>query len=125
MCEDGVINISAEAKNMIRTMNWYDLTGCVGGYPDHSEVHRDYTKCMNDCGPLADEYCQMAEIITPVSYGGSNNCAHEFEYSKPGALTTRQEALWARVWFENVWAVTPGSRALVRAMTRPSRTPRA
>ena len=35
-----------------------------------SEIHRDYTKCMSDCGPLADEYCQMAEIITPVSYGG-------------------------------------------------------
>ena len=89
MCEDGVISISAEARDMIRTMNWYELTGCPGGYPDHvmsasyqfnvmsslspqSEVHRDYTQCMAGCGndPRADEYCQMADIITPVSYGG-------------------------------------------------------
>ena len=35
MCKDGVISISSDAKNMIRTTNWYDLTGCVGGYPDH------------------------------------------------------------------------------------------
>ena len=35
MCEDGVITISTEARTMIKTMNWYELTGCPGGYPDH------------------------------------------------------------------------------------------
>jgi len=109
MCEDGVISISTDARSMIKTMNWYELTGCPGGYPDHAEVHRDYASCMAGCknDPKADEYCLMANITTPVSYGGSINCAHEFENSKPGTLTTRQEALWARVWFEKCMGCNP------------------
>jgi len=73
MCEGGVITISGEAQTMIKTKNWYDLTGCPGGFPDHSEVHRDYIDCMIGCknDQSADEYCRFVDIIEPVSYGGN------------------------------------------------------
>ena len=31
---------------------------------------------------------------------GSINCTKQYESSKPGDLTSQQEAKWARVWFE-------------------------
>lgn len=42
-------------------------------HSSQAEVHRDYASCMAGCknDPKADEYCLMADITTPVSYGGN------------------------------------------------------
>ena len=49
--------------------------------------------------------CHMEVIIKQswqksLNILGSINCTKQYESSKPGDLTSQQEAKWARVWFE-------------------------
>ena len=62
----------------------------------------DFASCMDDCQgqSSAAQYCQFVDTITPISYGGSIVCCDQYESAKPSQLSTAEEALWARVWFE-------------------------
>jgi len=106
-CVDKILTVSPTAQDEILKKSWSDLTGCPGGYPDHSRM-RNYTACMAECdnSPDADIYCQFVDIITPISYGGSIACADGYEQSKP-VKAGENEAIWARVWFEKCMGCNP------------------
>jgi len=106
-CVDRFVTVSATAQDMIMTKSWSDLTGCPGGYPDHSRM-RNYTACMAECDNSQDAstYCKFVDIITPISYGGSIACTDEYERSKPEEAV-ENEAIWARVWFEKCMGCNP------------------